>query len=236
MVMALAAVSASGSATAPPPDNGASSVALTAEASAASARLSERQAATAGASSRSAPREAAPPAEALAQAPPPAPPLAQPRAVEASARPAPPPKPTPVGGLTQQQMDHAAVIVAMGQRAGLPERAYVVAIATALQETYLRNLANPAYPQSLNIPNDGVGYDHDSVGLFQQRPSTGWGSVSQIMDPAYSATKFYEALARVPGWENMPITVAAQRVQISAFPNHYAKHEPLARKIVNELT
>lgn len=235
MVMALAAVSASGSAAAPPPDNGASSVALTAEASAAIARLSERDAA-AEVSSRAAPREAAPPAEAVAQAPPPAPPLAQPRAVEASARPAPPPKPAPVGGLTQQQMDHAAVIVAMGQRAGLPERAYVVAIATALQETYLRNLANPVYPQSLNIPNDGVGYDHDSVGLFQQRPSTGWGSVSQIMDPAYSATKFYEALARVPGWENMAVTVAAQRVQVSAFPNHYAKHEPLARKIVDALT
>jgi hypothetical protein len=223
---------------------GAASVPLEAEASAASARLNER-ADAAQATSRTAARAAAPaPPTATAApvevAPAAAPPVAEPRAVAARTQPAPEPEPepepTPVGGLSQKQMDHAAVIVAMGQRAGLPKRAYIVAIATALQETYLRNLANPAYPESLRLSNDGTGYDHDSVGLFQQRPSTGWGSVSQIMDPAYSATKFYEALARVPGWEDLPVTVAAQRVQISAFPDHYAKHEPLARTIVDALT
>jgi hypothetical protein len=142
----------------------------------------------------------------------------------------------PVGGLTQQQMDHAATIVAAGQRAGLPERAYVVAIATALQESYLRNLANPAWPASLNLPHDGTGVDYDSVGLFQQRPSTGWGPVDRLMDPASAATRFYQALAQVPSWERLPVTVAAQAVQGSAFPYHYAKHEPLAREIVDALT
>jgi hypothetical protein len=245
LAVAAAVFSASSSAAERPTD-GAASVALSAEVSPASEQLKER-ARAADTTSRGAARAAAPsppaptasePAASVAQAPPEPPPQAQPRAVEASASPAPtpPPKPAPVGGLNQRQMDHAAVIVAMGQRAGLPERAYIVAIATALQESNLRNLANPVYPASLNLPNDGTGYDHDSVGLFQQRPSTGWGTVSQIMDPAYSATKFYEALARVSGWEDLPVTVAAQRVQVSAYPDHYAKHELLARQIVAALT
>ena len=91
-------------------------------------------------------------------------------------------------------------------------------------------------PSSLNSPNDGSGNDHDSVGLFQQRPSMGWGTVEECMDPEYSARAFYRALKRVPGWRGMPVTVAAQAVQNSAYPNHYAKHEPLAREIVDALT
>lgn len=158
-----------------------------------------------------------------------------------SAKPSPKPSPTPervrpIGGLDESQMEHAATIVRVGQQMGLPKQAYVVALATALQESYLRNLANPAYPESYNYPNDGSGYDHDSVGLFQQRPSMGWGTVAQIMDPEYSARAFYEQLRRVPGWQNMPVTVAAQTVQVSAFPDHYAKHEPLARQLVDALT
>jgi hypothetical protein len=189
-----------------------------------------------------------PPAAAPATAAtPPAPRLALAATPEASPIPAPSRPPiqaaavgsrtvAPVAGLSQLQMDHAATIVAMGQRAGLPEYAYVIAIATAMQETMLRNLANPTVPESLNHPNDGTGTDHDSVGLFQQRPSTGWGTVAQIMDPSYSATKFYDALQRVSGWENLAVTVAAQRVQRSAFPEAYAKHEPRARQIVDALT
>jgi murein DD-endopeptidase MepM/ murein hydrolase activator NlpD len=100
----------------------------------------------------------------------------------------------------------------------------VIAIATALQESVLTNL-----------PNLGAKNDHDSVGLFQQRPSQGWGTVEQIMDPAYSSTKFYEHLIKVPGWESMPLTDAAQAVQKSAYPDAYAKHEPLAADIVNRL-
>jgi hypothetical protein len=150
--------------------------------------------------------------------------------------PDPPAGVSPVGGLSQVQIDHAATIVAMGQRAGLPEYAYVIAIATALQESNLRNLANPTVPESLNHPHDGTGTDHDSVGLFQQRYTTGWGTVAQIMDPSYAATKFYQALASVPGWESMAVTIAAQTVQRSAFPDAYAKHEPLARQVVAALT
>lgn len=142
----------------------------------------------------------------------------------------------PVGGLSQAQMDHATTIVRVGQQMGLPKQAYVVALATALQESNLRNLANPVYPESYQHRNDGSGYDHDSVGLFQQRPSTGWGTVAQIMDPEYAARAFYQELRRVSGWENLPVTVAAQTVQVSAFPNHYAKHEPLARRLVEAIT
>jgi hypothetical protein len=133
-------------------------------------------------------------------------------------------------------MDHAATIVEAGQRAGLPEYAYVVAIATALQESNLRNLANSGVPESFDHDHDGTGADHDSVGLFQQRFTMGWGTVAQLMDPAYAAARFYEALARVPGWQDLPVTRAAQAVQRSAFPDHYAKHEPLARQVVDALT
>lgn len=118
----------------------------------------------------------------------------------------------------------------------MPQRAYVVAIATAMQESNLRNLANPALPVSLSIPNDGSGVDHDSVGLFQQRPASGWGTVQELMDPATSARKFYQALSRVPGWDTLPVTVAAQSVQRSAFPDAYAKHQPRAETIVDALT
>ena len=160
----------------------------------------------------------------------------KPSAKKSAKQSAKPKRVRPVGGLDESQMEHAATIVRVGQKMGLPPRAYVVALATALQESYLRNLANPAYPESYHYPHDGSGYDHDSVGLFQQRPSMGWGTVAQIMDPEYAARAFYEQLRRVPGWEDMPITVAAQTVQVSAFPDHYAKHEPLARKLVDALT
>jgi hypothetical protein len=142
----------------------------------------------------------------------------------------------PVAGLTQQQMDHAKTIVAVGEQLKMAKRAYVVAIATAMQETNLRNLANAWLPSSLSIKNDGTGYDHDSVGLFQQRPASGWGSVPELMDPATSARKFYQALSRIPGWDKWSVTVAAQAVQGSAFPYAYAKHEARAQAVVNALT
>jgi hypothetical protein len=101
-----------------------------------------------------------------------------------------------------------------------------------MQESTLRNLASDALPESLRYPNQGVGSDHDSVGLFQQRPSMGWGTVAECMDPGSSSRIFYQALQQVPGWQSLPITVAAQTVQVSAYPDHYAKHEPLARDLV----
>ncbi|MGC9667862.1 hypothetical protein ACNTMW_15065 [Planosporangium sp. 12N6] len=148
--------------------------------------------------------------------------------------PAPAPtKKAPVAGLDEIQMNNAQAIVEAGQEMNLPRRAYVVAIATALQESQLRNLANPGVPQSLNLPNEGTGQDYDSVGLFQQRASMGWGSVDELMTPKSSAKAFYSRLATIAGWEQMPVTVAAQTVQGSAFPDAYAKHESRAEEIVS---
>jgi hypothetical protein len=159
------------------------------------------------------------------------------RAVQPSASPSAPPaapapvRTDPVGGLSRTEMDNALAIVEVARRERLPKRAAVVAVATALQESHLRNLANPNIPDSLNRPNQGVGYDYDSVGLFQQRPN--WGSVDQLMDPHESARRFYSALLRIPGWGDYAVTVAAQMVQGSAFPDAYAKWEGLANQVVD---
>ena len=100
-----------------------------------------------------------------------------------------------------------------------------------MQESNLLNLASPAVPQSLNYPHQGTGTNYDSVGLFQQRPSQGWGSVRQLMDPRYATTAFYQRLVTVRGWESMGLAQAAQAVQRSAFPSAYQKHEPRAGQI-----
>jgi hypothetical protein len=110
--------------------------------------------------------------------------------------------------LDSAQMANAATISAIGVRQKMPERAIVIALATAFQESHLENR------------DDG---DRDSVGLFQQRPSQGWGSAEQIQDPRYSATRFYAALKKIKGWKKMRVTDAAQRVQRSAYPNAYEK-------------
>ncbi|MEU4777993.1 M23 family metallopeptidase [Micromonospora sp. NPDC023633] len=133
----------------------------------------------------------------------------------------------------ERQLRNAARIIKVGQEMKVPPRGWVIAVATAMQESRLLNLANRTVAESENLPNEGIGADHDSVGLFQQR--AGWGSVSQRMRPEYAARKFYEKLVKVPGWETMPLTRAAQAVQISAFPDAYAKHEDVAARIVNAL-
>jgi len=130
-----------------------------------------------------------------------------------------------IASLTSDQVHNAAIIVHVGQNKAVPPRGWVIAVATALQESRLYNL-----------PYLGKKNDHDSLGLFQQRPSMGWGTPAQIMDPVYATTKFYDKLVKVKGWQTLPLTVAAQRVQRSAFPDAYAKHEPLATQIVNTLT
>lgn len=130
-----------------------------------------------------------------------------------------------IASLTKEQIHNAATIVAVGQQMQVPPRGWVIAVATALQESTLHNYGNL-----------GARNDHDSLGLFQQRPSMGWGKPAQVMDPAYAARKFYERLLAVSGWQSMPLTVAAQRVQRSAYPDAYAKHEPLATAVVNSLT
>jgi hypothetical protein len=188
--------------------------------------------------SRSHPRTGPAP-EAVAADPDPSPEPAKPSAEAApavSAEPEPPAVPAPIGGLNERQMAHAAAIVRAGQQTGMPKQAFVVALATAMQESTLRVLASQRIPESYQYAHDGDGYDHDSVGLFQQRPSMGWGTVQECMDPETSARTFYRALARVPGWRDLPITLAAQAVQRSAYPYHYAKHEGLARRLVAALT
>lgn len=130
-----------------------------------------------------------------------------------------------VAGWTSTQVDNAAEIVRTGQELGVPPRGWVIAVATAMQESTLRNLGHL-----------GDRNDHDSQGLFQQRPSQGWGTVEQVRDPKHASTKFYNKLLQVDGWQTMPLTRAAQRVQISAFPNAYAKWETKAAQLVDALT
>jgi hypothetical protein len=143
--------------------------------------------------------------------------------------------PQPVAGLNQIQMNNANRIVDTAKSMGLGKDAQVIAVATAMQESNLYNLASTALPESYNYPNEGVGSDYDSVGLFQQRTSTGWGPVKKLMEPEFATKQFLKALIQIPGWQNMPVTVAAQTVQGSAFPDAYAKHEWRATQIVDAL-
>lgn len=123
--------------------------------------------------------------------------------------------------LSPEQAANAATISAVASSRGLPERAVTIALATAMQESGLRNIEFG---------------DRDSVGLFQQRPSQDWGTVKQIMDPVYSAGEFYRHLAKVPGYSRLPLTVAAQKVQRSGYPQAYAKHEANAAQLTGALT
>ncbi len=122
------------------------------------------------------------------------------------------------------QLRNAAIIINVGADLDVPPRGWVIAVATAMQESRLSNLGHL-----------GARNDHDSLGLFQQRPSAGWGTPAQVRDPVHAATKFYTKLKQVNGWQQLPLTVAAQKVQISAYPDAYAKHEDVATQIVNLL-
>jgi hypothetical protein len=123
--------------------------------------------------------------------------------------------------LDPEQAGNAATIAAVAVRRGLPGRAATIGIATALQESKLINL---------------TGGDRDSIGLFQQRPSQGWGTAEQVHDPVYASNAFYDVLVQVEGYQSLPITQAAQKVQRSAFPSAYADHEPEARLWASTLT
>ncbi|WP_435208439.1 hypothetical protein [Micromonospora sp. bgisy143] len=125
--------------------------------------------------------------------------------------------------LNDEQVDNAKAIIAATKKAGLPERAAVISIATSLQESKLENLGHL-----------GDANDHDSLGLFQQRPSSGWGTPEQITDPEYSTTAFLKGLRQVDGWQDMPLTVAAQTVQVSAYPDAYAQWEQQAADLVGQ--
>ena len=111
--------------------------------------------------------------------------------------------------LSEEQMRNARIINDVGLKMGIPERGRIIAIATAMQESTLRNL------------NYG---DRDSLGLFQQRPSYNWGTEEQIMDPWYSSGRFYEELVKFDGWESTDVNDIAQKVQRSGHPEAYRKH------------
>ena len=119
------------------------------------------------------------------------------------------------------QAANSTTIAAVGKRLGLPDHAVTVALATALQESRLHNL-----PYG----------DRDSLGLFQQRPSQGWGTATEILTPSYAAAAFFRALTRVPQWEALPLTDAAQKVQLSGAPTAYAQWESEARTLAIAFT
>ncbi|MFD6564055.1 hypothetical protein [Micromonospora profundi] len=123
--------------------------------------------------------------------------------------------------LNDEQTANVKAIIAATKKAGMPERAAVISIGTSLQESKLENLGHL-----------GERNDHDSQGLFQQRPSSGWGTPEQITDPDYSTTAFLKGLKQVDGWQDMPLTVAAQTVQVSAYPDAYAQWEQQAADLV----
>lgn len=122
--------------------------------------------------------------------------------------------------LSAEQQENSKIIISVGKEMGFDAWGWTVALGVAMQESQLINI------------NYG---DRDSLGLFQQRPSQGWGTRAQITDPRYASTKFYEGLKKIKNWENMPLTVAGQAVQRSGHPSAYAKWEPLARDIVLNL-
>jgi cell wall-associated NlpC family hydrolase len=129
----------------------------------------------------------------------------------------------PVDGtvLDSTQLANAQVVYDVSASLQLPQQAAVIAIATAMQESSLVNI------------------DHgtsDSMGLFQQRPSQGWGTPAQIMDPVYASTRFYQALTQVLNWQSLPLTVAAQDVQHSGLPSAYAHWQHLAEDLVATFT
>src|SRR3954447_5182128 len=147
-------------------------------------------------------------------------------------------------GLTAAQRRNASAIITAGRQRNLPDRAIVIALATASQESGYKNYANDGrgrdliwsqagIERSLRLPHEAVGTDHGSLGIFQQQWPW-WGTMGQLMDPATSAQKFYASLLEVPGWQSMPVTVAAQRVQRSAYPDAYADDETLARQLIGQ--
>ena len=181
---------------------------------------------------------AAPPVESPAPSPSPAPVTPAEAEEEDSAEEAEPTSSIgqPVSGsvtpLNDERRTNAQIIINVGREMGISDYGIVIALATAMQESSLRNI------------NWG---DRDSVGLYQQRPSSGWGTVEQIMDPAHATRLFFggpnnpnagktRGLLDISGWESMTLTVAAQRVQISAYPDAYAKWEPSAWAWLYELT
>lgn len=148
--------------------------------------------------------------------------------------------------LTNAQLAVAGSYISVGRQMGVPREGMVIAVMMSLQESSLRVLANANVPASISFPHEGVGRDHDSLGTAQQRPAAGWGTIEQLMDPIYNARAFYggptgpnhgspRGLLDIGGWRSMDKGLAAQAVQVSAFPELYARWEPDAEAIVRAL-
>ena len=151
--------------------------------------------------------------------------------------------------LNKQQLTHAATIIEVGSGIdGVGRDGIRIALMAALTESTLRMLANTStYPESGDYPNDGNGSDHDSLGLFQMRPQSGWGTVAELMDAQYQAEAFFggptgpnggspRGLLDIPDWEQMGKGEAAQAVEVSAYPDRYDNYEPVADDILATLT
>lgn len=151
--------------------------------------------------------------------------------------------------LNRQQLTHAATIMTIGNSTdGVGRPGIKIALMAALTESTLRMLTNTGtYPESANYPNDGNGSDHDSLGLFQMRPQSGWGTVAELMDPSYQARAFFggptgpnypspRGLLDIDGWHQMDPGEAAQAVEVSAYPDRYRNYEPVAETIFTTLS
>ena len=129
------------------------------------------------------------------------------------------------GGMTEtfdpDQTANAALIAALSMKRDMAPRAATIALTTAYQESKIRNLRYG---------------DRDSLGLFQQRPSQGWGTQKQILDPVYATNRFYDALAKFQDYEHADITTIAQKVQKSGYPEAYRDHEGQGRVLASTLT
>jgi murein DD-endopeptidase MepM/ murein hydrolase activator NlpD len=148
--------------------------------------------------------------------------------------------------LGTRQLTNAATIITVGGRTpGVGHDGVIVALMAALAESTLRRLANSsAYPESANYPSDGIGSDHDSLGIFQMRPAAGWGSVAELMNVEYQARAFFggplgpnvgspRGLLDVSGWQQLDPGAAAQAVEVSAYPDRYQNYEPVALSVLN---
>lgn len=150
--------------------------------------------------------------------------------------------------LTRTQLTRAATIIEVGSRVdGVTRDGIQIALMAALTESVLRQLSNTTvYPDSGSYPNDGDGSDHDSLGLFQMRPASGWGTVAELMNSSYQAAAFYggptgpnngspRGLLDIPGWQDIGKGEAAQTVEVSAFPGRYENYAPVAEAILGAL-
>lgn len=155
---------------------------------------------------------------------------------------------TEVGAYSQKQLINAAIIINEAKKAEMNQQGAIIGLMTAIQESSLTALANDGswkYPEgtrvmtraqweearkvvmtSLDLPHQGVGHAWDALGILQQRPSAGWGTVEQIMNPSYAAETFFKRLKKVPNWQSLSYELAAEKVQVSGLPDNYAQRRP----------